>query len=333
MLIEELLPEKAIGVIGGASFTGKTFFAMELARAVAYGEPCMGRWPVRRTGNVLFLEQDAPEWDTGRAFYGMIRKQLPDLIPQANGAIPGDHCQWIFHGGFHLLRHADIVAIADIANDIRVFTGNDPDTGEPEFEEGCALIVLDTLGRFTVGIDENDNTQMTLAMQGVTNLQKLTGASIVILHHSSSAGKALRGATAIEGAADAVYHVTKKRKGAEISHVDTEKSRGIAPVSFTYRITDDGSSKAVVATQVKPRVPAPKLAGTHSGDEVLEYICRHPGSKHGQIVRHMASLGDPLGRRATEKRLVDLEKAGKITRQKDGVKVLYFPPEEPDATS
>ena len=60
-LIEDLWAHQAVGLIGGAPKSGKTFLALEIALAVAAGTACLGRFPVHHPGPVLlFAAEDAP---------------------------------------------------------------------------------------------------------------------------------------------------------------------------------------------------------------------------------------------------------------------------------
>ena len=52
-LIEHLWTHQAVGVIGGCPKSGKTWLALEMAVAVAAGNPCLGVFPVRSPGSVL----------------------------------------------------------------------------------------------------------------------------------------------------------------------------------------------------------------------------------------------------------------------------------------
>ena len=61
-LIEGLWANEAVGCIGGIPKQGKTWLALEMALAVASGQPCLGRFPVKNPGPVLvFCAEDGPQ--------------------------------------------------------------------------------------------------------------------------------------------------------------------------------------------------------------------------------------------------------------------------------
>lgn len=63
-----------------------------------------------------------------------------------------------------------------------------------------SVIVLDTQARVTVGMNENDNTEMGIVVHQAEELKRLTGACVVFVHHLGHNGEEGRGATAIKAA-------------------------------------------------------------------------------------------------------------------------------------
>ena len=58
-LVQPLWSTGAVGIIGGAPKSCKTWLALELAVAVASGKPCLGRFPVPTAGPALvFAAED-----------------------------------------------------------------------------------------------------------------------------------------------------------------------------------------------------------------------------------------------------------------------------------
>jgi RecA-family ATPase len=53
--IENLIPAKAVGMLGGPSASGKTFLAIELAGAIVTGNPAFGTFEVKKPGGVLYV--------------------------------------------------------------------------------------------------------------------------------------------------------------------------------------------------------------------------------------------------------------------------------------
>ena len=59
-LIDSVLTQGSVALLSAESFVGKTWFGIELARAVSTGAPFMGKYPVTR-GGVLYIAQDGSD--------------------------------------------------------------------------------------------------------------------------------------------------------------------------------------------------------------------------------------------------------------------------------
>jgi hypothetical protein len=282
MLIQDIIPEASLSFVAGANYCGKTFFAMELARAVAFGEPFMGRWPVERQGNVLFIEQDSPKYDTGRAFYALIRHQYDSLLAGTDGSHPLQALQFAWMPDLDLTQGDDVKAIIHTAKHLHTPMGFTPTQEEIAFN-GCALIILDTFRSLSTA-DENSSTEIQAIISRLKIVRDQTGAAICVLHHTGHNDK-LRGSTAIGGAVDNLYLITKrKREG--VSRVVVEKARAIQPPDFTYRIstTHDhtlGMTKAVrfveLLNQSEDAIPAP------TEETFRAHLLAHPGTTRPEL--------------------------------------------------
>ncbi|NUR03628.1 MAG: AAA family ATPase [Streptomyces sp.] len=75
---------------------------------------------------------------------------------------------------------------------------------------GPALVVVDTQARVTVGVEENSNTEMGRVVQRLDKVREVTGACVLVIHHTGHVGEHGRGATAVKGALQTELHVSKK---------------------------------------------------------------------------------------------------------------------------
>ena len=117
--------------------------------------------------------------------------------------------------------------------------------------EGVDLIVFDPLSAFISGVDaENDNIQMRLLIQTMSDLAHEAGASCLILAHKgkpsmegakeySRHSYAIRGASAIEDAATNIFYMeqgendpSQKAAGGSIYELRKRKYKGDAPDVF-----------------------------------------------------------------------------------------------------
>lgn len=89
-------------------------------------------------------------------------------------------------------------------------------------------VVFDTQARCTVGVDENDNTEMGAIVAALDILKRETGACVHMVHHSvGSDPRKARGATAWDGAVDAEFY-TKRDRDADTVELHTKFQKDIS---------------------------------------------------------------------------------------------------------
>jgi len=238
MLIDEVLPVGSITCVVGPTYSGKTFFGLEAACSVAFGMPFMGKWP-STMGNVLFVEQDSPKYDTGRALYGMLRTQIDALRATEDGEHHLEALQIAWHQQLNLGKSEDVERIITTANKLWTPFGWNGD--EELGMKGCSLIVLDTFKRIHTA-QENDATEMQIILDRLDYMRERTGAAIMFLHHATKPRPdmpaTVRGSTVIEGSVDNIFRITK-RKRERYHKVEVEKARAIQPPDFKYEIVTE----------------------------------------------------------------------------------------------
>lgn len=208
MVIEELLPVGSITLVSGQPYSGKTFFALEAARAVATDAPFMGKWKVTRPGNVLIVEQDSPKYDTGRALWAMLAQGAAGEDPNEPSAVDNIRISW--HPGLDLASRLDAMRIIETANHmwsggVAEYQRVDVDaegnvTVSPEQYEygydGASLIILDSSRSLHRG-KEDKSDDMEVVLQNIKFIREKTGAAIILIAHDNATGEKTRGSTAI----------------------------------------------------------------------------------------------------------------------------------------
>lgn len=184
-LVPDVLQRDTLARIVGQPGQGKSFVALELAAAVGGGGEFAGRdtrvkLPVgnlsRDGAGVLYVVGEAiaetavrvRAWEAahGREFTGVTFYPAP---VQA-----GDRAAW----------DALVVLASELAGQ----------------EGGLGLIVLDTQARVTVGMNENDPTEMGLFVEACERLRAATGACVLLVHHTPVGSERGRGTGAVLGA-------------------------------------------------------------------------------------------------------------------------------------
>lgn len=109
-----------------------------------------------------------------------------------------------------------------------------------------ALIVIDTQARATVGLNENDNSDMGYYAAQADRLKRATGACVLNVHHMGRNGAHARGASAIDGAQDAELSVSRA-VGSMIITLKTDKQKDQAearPITLRLARSDGGIDPA-----------------------------------------------------------------------------------------
>ena len=317
MLISEILPESSITCVYAPTYSGKTFFALEAAKAIAFDLPFMGHWPIDAPGNVIFIEQDSPPYDTGRALYAMLKLHIKRLEAQIDGSHHLAALGLAWHPGLNLQKPEDCQEIAKVARER--FTSLGHHGPVERFYEGTKLIIMDTLRRMKGTADENDATQMGSIMNNLDWIREHSGkAAILFLHHSTKATFGVRGSSAIESEVDNIFRLSRNKK-TDLITCHIEKARAIQPFSFHYQILTEehkmhGTLKKVeFAGLVEEPEEKPKL-DKHSLLAVL--LSKNTGTPRADLVKWAALNNIPKS--TVYKWVSALKKEGRLT-EKAGV--------------
>jgi hypothetical protein len=195
-LLDLSLRRRCLGVIGGPPGSGKGFFSVQMALAVASGEPFLDIWPVSDSGPVIYLSAEDDESTIHRRFYHALEK-----LPASCSEKAAEN----FYG-------------IPVHGDVQLFSGNNNliDLRELIGSVHPKLVILDTYARFSAIPEiENDRAQAFCGLlEEIIHNYK---CNIICLHHTNKdAGNcvdgdgelkkalsqtALRGASALAGCA------------------------------------------------------------------------------------------------------------------------------------
>lgn len=80
-----------------------------------------------------------------------------------------------------------------------------------------ALVVIDTQARVTVGVNENDNSEMGVMVESLERLRRATEATVTVVHHEGHNEGRARGASAVRGAMQSEHLVSMAADGRTIT--------------------------------------------------------------------------------------------------------------------
>jgi len=192
-LVEGLWADQAVGIVGGEPKSGKSFLALDLAVAVASGAPCLGRFPVAKTGRVLlYAAEDA---------YHVVRQRLQGIAKAAS--VDFDSLD-VFLIMTPVLRLDDSMHRERLQETV--------ESVKPK------LLVLDPFARIHSSIDENAATDVARVLAYLRGLQRRFHTAVLLVHHARKgaahlrAGQALRGSTEFHGWGDSNLYLRRKGK-------------------------------------------------------------------------------------------------------------------------
>lgn len=186
-LIEGLIVSRSLTVVYGDSNSGKTFFALSLAAAIASGQEIYGRKV--DPGLVVYLACEAPASIRARMqaikrFHGCDLANLA-MVPMPLNFYQGDQ------------DANDVIALVRAIESAK---------GQP-----VRLIIGDTLARMSAGANENSGEDMGPVMARFDRVATATGAALMVIHHAGKdAAKGARGWSGIRAHVDTEIEVVER---------------------------------------------------------------------------------------------------------------------------
>jgi len=210
--IKGVLPAEGVAFVYGPPGSGKTFWALDIAGTVARGADQWRGHRVKATA-VVYVAGEGSTGVRQRAAAYLRENGLDDLPIGIIDDVPN-----LFLEKAHVgLLGQRVIEAADALGKV-------------------GIIILDTLAATTPGANENAGEDMGLVLARVHELQKATGALVLIVHHSGKDdSRGLRGWSGLLGAADAVFKVEKDDSG--LRQVIVEKLKdGSADGKYGFRL-------------------------------------------------------------------------------------------------
>lgn len=182
-IIKGVLPKAGLGVVYGASGSGKSFAVLDMGMAIARGVDWRGKRV--KQGRVAYIAAEGADG---------FRKRLA-AYAQHQGVDLTTVPMTVLNAAPNLLEKQDAV---DVAKGVKASGGAD-------------LIVIDTFAQTTPGANENAGEDVGKALGYCKRIHEVTGAMVLLVHHSGKdATKGARGWSGLRAAADAEIEVVRE---------------------------------------------------------------------------------------------------------------------------
>ena len=236
-LIKNVLPDAGLIVLFGASGSGKTFVAIDLAFAIARGVA----WRGNRTkkGRVMIIAAEG-----GRGMSKRLKATCDYHKIDPNDADIG-----LLTVPPNFLLSEDVTELAAAV----------------AASGGADVIIVDTMAQVTPGANENSSEDVGLALANARALETATGATIIMIDHSGKdASKGVRGWSGKRAAADAELEVLKYENGTRELRI-TKMKDGDDGLKWGFRLetiivgTDADGDPITSCVAVEADIPSPVL--------------------------------------------------------------------------
>ena len=183
-LINGFVPSSGVMVLAGAPGTGKSFTALSWAAAIAEGIPWFGQ-QTRQAPVVYVLGE-------GYSRFGKRTKAWETV----NGGHTPDNVHFV-DGLTHGINLKDADSVQQL---IAMLAYVQP-----------GLVIFDTLSVLARLDSENDNSEVAQVMANVHTIAQATGATAMVIHHTTKSTGSVRGASAFVGNSDTVVVAAKEK--------------------------------------------------------------------------------------------------------------------------
>lgn len=220
-IVKGLVPNATLGVIYGASGSGKSFFVLDLMAAVARAV----QWRDRRVTGARVC------WVAAEGQEDMRKRVQAYCLHQ--GLAPSDLPMEFIDEAPNFLEAADIKAVIKQMR------------AKGRFD----VVVVDTLAQVMAGGNENSGEDMGKVLAYCREITRLTGAMVILIHHSGKdESRGARGWSGLRAAADFEFEiiradedrvatVTKMKGGAD------GMEYGFRLESITVGLDEDGDAE------------------------------------------------------------------------------------------
>lgn len=282
-MIDGVLDKGTVSLLVAQPAAGKSFLAVDWACCYATGKD----WQGRTVDHSLTFQDDRPIPDASVLYIAAEGarglKRRVDAWEQAWGHdVPADRLVVMPEPVQLGNRHE----VAALCNDLRA--------------EDAGLVVIDTVARCSVGLEENNAGDMGRLVDAAYRIRDALGpdGTVLLVHHLGKAGT-IRGSSALLGGVDQVLRLTRDGDALELADEKRKDNEELEPMQLhlteahdsrviSSAIGEDAGNSLVREMEQYLRALLPmsksELRAATSLDEMVFYRSLNRGLSEGQIV-------------------------------------------------
>jgi hypothetical protein len=265
--IHGLAPVGSLGMLSAFGNSGKSWLASDMLDAIAGSRKWLGRFNMNTHGPTMLIDYEAGDYEVRRRLRGIAAANETGEPPVHFVTMPDVYL-------------SDSVLIARLERLAGVFK----------------LIVVDTLGAGSPGLDQND-PRFADCLYKMRAIGNRTGCLFLVLHHNRKSGKdanddlreAIRGTGAIFASLDWCLVMVAEGDDAKVLHVKARGGKKGAP--FVVHVEDVAEGEFMVRSR-----EVVKEADDSPADRMLAHIVRHPGQSRNEACSPAKSGGAGIRR-------------------------------------
>lgn len=278
-LIHGYIEADALAVLFGPPGKGKSFLALDMSCCIATGLPFHGHEV--KPGAVFYI--------AGEGHNGLARR-LRAWAQHNDTEMPA--LLFVSEAPTDLANANNAAKVAEAVHQL-----------SERASEAPVLIVIDTMAR-NFGGDENSATDVGQFIRNADTLRRRWKATVLIIHHSGKNGeRGARGSSALKGAADAEYEVSRSDEDKLIRLTPRKMKDADEPPPLTFELVgvpvhnDVGSMVGGAALRLAQHFePAP----------VTKQLGKHQKSALEALKKMHAEVADRLARQGQEDHPVNI---------------------------
>lgn len=159
---------------------------------------------------------------------------------------------------------------------------------------GAVMVIIDTQARASIGLKENDNSDMMVYVSQAARIQRATGACVLTVHHIGRTGTDARGASAIDGAQDTELRLERLAERRVTLWTDKQKAQSDQGAGLPLGLlsvpggTDPETGRDLSSLVL---VPAAALPMPPPDKDWLDNLPERQGQVIGIVLDHFPGVG------------------------------------------